>query len=194
MHRFAIQEPRFLPHAACELEIELRKGQLTVVMGENGIGKSSLLRHLYKVTKHSAVLVEQTSQDYFFDRTLGKIKQIILSSVRVEAAAFLELWCDWGLDQKEDRYLSTLSGGEGQALKICLGLSVPKDLYFLDEPSQYLDERSRFILDQRLKKLLAKNISILLVEHDLSWLTTGADVYELKMEQRILKIGRSWNI
>jgi ABC-type Mn2+/Zn2+ transport system ATPase subunit len=194
MYRFAIHEPRFLPHAGCELEIELRKGEMKLLVGENGIGKSSVLRHLLKTVKEPVALVEQLPADYFFDRTLGKIKQMILPRDDIDTSAFLELWSSLGLDKKEDRYLSSLSGGEGQALKICLGLSVSRDLYFLDEPSQYLDERSRIVLDQGLKNLLFKNASILLVEHDLSWLTTRADVQELRLEHKILIIGNSWSI
>jgi ABC-type Mn2+/Zn2+ transport system ATPase subunit len=194
MYQFAIKDPKFLPHVGCELELKLHPGGALILVGQNGIGKSSILRHLANSLTVPLVLIEQPSPDYFFDRSLSKMKHIVLSSKSVNPEVFHELWGLFGLSEKEDRSLFSLSGGEGQALKICLGLSLERDLYFLDEPSQFLDDRSRRVLDGALKKLGERGASILMVEHDLKWPSIRADVQELKIEHMTIKKGEAWTI
>jgi len=65
-----------------------------------------------------------------------------------------------------NRKLSELSGGELQKVAIAISLSRGADLYFMDEPSSFLDIRERL----KLAKLLAgmsRDKKFMLVEHDL---------------------------
>lgn len=194
MYRFAIHEPDFLPHLRCEIELLLKKGELTTIVGENGIGKSTLIRYLKAREATSIAHVEQISMDFFFDRRLDKIKSIYLESEDVDREAFLTYWHAFHLDQKEQRYLSTLSGGESQSLKLSLALAVKRDIYILDEPSQYLDERSKQALNNILQNLLKQNRSVLVIEHDLTWMKIHMQVHELVIDHQVLRKGKSWTI
>jgi translation initiation factor RLI1 len=105
---------------------------------------------------------------------------------------FLICWEKFGLDKKEDRLLSSLSGGEGQALKICLGLAPKTEIYSLDEPSQYLDDGMKMVLGHVIQELLLRKKSIFMVEHDLNWQKFSLKVVQLEINNRNLMRGKEW--
>lgn len=194
MYRFRITDPHFLPHLACDVELELRSGEILAITGENGIGKSTLVQRIFREHSSSITLVEQSPMDFFYDRNLATIKKIFLECAeKVDHAFFHELWNLFNLDKKEDRYQSSLSGGESQALKLCLGLSVERDLYFLDEPSQYIDANIKLRLNDVLSNLIRKNKALVIVEHDLTWIKTPLKVCQLEMNEGTLRKGRVWS-
>lgn len=195
MFTLRIEDPNFLPHCGCRIELSFDKGKLVSLVGENGLGKTTLVQRFYEEMSSKCSIVEQKNLQFFYDRKLIEFKKIFLevASGRISEKRFHKLWSRFNLHLKEDRKLSTLSGGEGQALKICIGLAVERDIYFLDEPSQYLDKDSRFKLAESMQELLSENKSIVLIEHDLSWQNIPMTVFELKIEDCFLQGVRSWN-
>lgn len=195
MKVFQLTDPLFLPHCACELRVSVHQGQALVLVGENGIGKSTLLNRFYlDIPAESRVVVEQKASEYFFDRKLVTIKQFFLQAELsgFNPDAFYTLWNTFDLNSKEERLVSNLSGGESQALKLCMSLCKEAEYYFLDEPSQYLDETKKKVLLQFLESLLLKEKTLLLVEHNREWLPSGWDIQELKIENNTLKQGAKW--
>ena len=74
-----------------------------------------------------------------------------------------------GLDDLSlDRAAHTLSGGEGQRIRLAtqIGASLVGVLYVLDEPSVGLHARDNERLLQALRRLVDKGNSVLVVEHD----------------------------
>jgi ABC-type multidrug transport system ATPase subunit len=102
---------------------------------------------------------------------------------------FTHLWKAFGLNDKDQRFQSTLSGGEEQALKLCLGLALESPLYLLDEPSQHLDPYSKSILSDWIQEEQRNFKSIILVEHDLEWLKSLKTLYQLMFENKTLVLG-----
>lgn len=194
MHRFQVKDPAFLPHLSCEVDFSLNKGELLAFVGENGLGKTTLVQRFSKLLNVS--IVEQKASDYFFDRSLKKVKEIFLSSNLSEEAHrnFERYWRRFNLQSKEDRYLSSLSGGEGQALKICLAMSIPKDVYILDEPSLSLDVQAKEQLCLLITELLQGGKSFIVIEHDTSWLPKPVRVQRLESRDQTLVLGDSWTI
>jgi ABC-type Mn2+/Zn2+ transport system ATPase subunit len=195
MYRFQVKDPNFLPHIGCDVDFSVNKGELLALVGENGVGKTTLVQ---RFSRHSinVSLVEQKASDYFFDRKLKRVKDIFLISLTTDNSRkfFESNWKAFHLDKKENRFLSALSGGEGQALKLCFGLSIPKDLYILDEPSQFLDKNSKEHLKGIITLLLQEGKGVLVVEHDLSWLPTPVRVVKLDCGNGVLVLGDSWSI
>jgi len=197
MKIFEVIDPLFLPHCGCELQVSLPLGGGLVLIGENGIGKSTLLRRLScMVSPDSQVVVEQMATEYFFDRKLGILKNFFLKAKlpHFNAVNFLSLWNDFELDKKEQRLLSHLSGGESQALKLCLALCKDCTFYFLDEPSQYLDSHRKKVLLNYLEKLRRDGKALLVVEHNLEWLPSGWKAQQLVVKDDVLKRGDEWTI
>lgn len=183
MYEFTLTDPQFLPHSGCEIQFSLKPGHVLCVMGENGIGKTTLVRRFWHEFEHQSISYTPQSQlEIFYDRNLAKFRELFLQAgnLHIDVLKFEKLWVDFGLSQKGDRSLSTLSGGEAQCLKLITGLCLRREVFVLDEPSQYLDQNKIQILRRWLDDLLAENKAILLVEHDRSWMSDSWQILELK--------------
>jgi len=197
MKLLQVQDPHFLPHCGCDLQLTLNRGEALILVGENGIGKSTLMKVLYSSLKpEERVVVEQRTSEYFFDRKLETLKNFFLSGnlPHFDEQAFDELWRAFGLEAREDRQISQLSGGESQALKLTLALCKETSFYLLDEPSQFLDDHRRKILAVYLLKLLEKQKSILIIEHNRHWIPRGWRVQDLVLRNDTLTLGDRWTI
>jgi len=185
---FKVEDSQFLPHIGCSVEFNVSSGEILILKGENGIGKSSLAKELYK--KHSISLVAQENSDLFYDRSVERVKKLFLESSAevVNKVLFEKYWNLFGLSKKEDRFLSTLSGGEAQMLKVCLGAFIEKEAILLDEPSQNLDENMKNVLNDLISDLKQK--AVIIIEHDSTWLRQTAKLMHLTVKNKIL-VGES---
>ena len=195
MYKFSVNDPDFLPHCGCQFELRLEKGDFITLVGENGVGKSTLARRFFQQSSFQISYIQQGPMDLFYDRSLRRIREIFLSSRRGEISEnkFLQMWEQFHFSKKETRLQSELSGGEGQALKLCLGLSIERDIYLLDEPSQFLDQSLREKLQDTLSSFLAEGKTVIMIEHDLSWAKFSMKISELNIQDNILKEKKSWN-
>jgi ABC-type Mn2+/Zn2+ transport system ATPase subunit len=185
----------FLPHTSCDIEFMLIPGEIKCITGPNGVGKSSFVKRLFRNHTNEVSIIQQNDLDIFYDRTLRKIKEIFHDSLPStdETESFIDLWHKFSLSEKEDRMQSSLSGGEGQLLKICLGLVTDKKVIIMDEPSQYLDSDKKDVLASVIKNLSMQGKSILMIEHDISWIHHDMSLIELGIKDHTLRIVRSWN-
>ncbi len=78
------------------------------------------------------------------------------------------------LRESLDRGVSELSGGELQRTAVAVAVLKDADLYLFDEPSSYNDVFQRMNVSKTIAEL-AKNASVVLVEHDLSFLDYLSD-------------------
>ncbi len=197
MHQLKVATSQFLPHLSCEFEVRLNPGELRVLCGENGIGKSTLLRKFFDSYKEKICIIlgDQRPLEFFFDRKLSVFKEILFpQQLGASALRFEKYWRAAGLEKKEDRLLSQLSGGESQLLKLITLCSADGEVYFLDEPGQYLDRDKRALANLLLEDLKAAGKSILVVEHDYSWFAPGTAVTELEIQEGTLKERKTWTI
>ncbi len=74
-----------------------------------------------------------------------------------------------------DREIGDLSGGELQRFAIAIVCVRDADMYMFDEPSSYLDVKQRLQAARVIRKLLAPEKYVLVVEHDLSILDYLSD-------------------
>jgi len=100
---------------------------------------------------------------------LAPLQQTIAERILKEIRERLRFLADVGLDYLTlDRASATLSGGEGQRIRLAtqVGSSLMGVLYILDEPSIGLHSRDNHRLLQSLKRLRDLGNSVIVVEHD----------------------------
>src|SRR5699024_7254923 len=100
---------------------------------------------------------------------LGHREEIIAGAVLQEIQARLRFLLDVGLNYLTlDRGASTLSGGEGQRIRLAtqIGAGLAGVLYVLDEPSIRLHPRDNHRLIETLKRLRDIGNTLIVVEHD----------------------------
>jgi excinuclease ABC subunit A len=96
-------------------------------------------------------------------------ESLIAERIRHEIAERLEFLCAVGLTYLSlDRNAATLSGGEGQRIRLAtqIGSRLRGVLYVLDEPSIGLHQRDNNRLIQALERLRDLGNTVLVVEHD----------------------------
>jgi excinuclease ABC subunit A len=94
---------------------------------------------------------------------------LVAERIRREIAERLEFLCAVGLNYLSlDRNATTLSGGEGQRIRLAtqIGSRLRGVLYVLDEPSIGLHQRDNGRLIEALEKLRDLGNTVLVVEHD----------------------------
>jgi len=195
MYKFVLKEPDFLPHIGCDVELSLEQGETLFLTGENGLGKSTLLKKVSEKLSDS-YLLSQSPLDSFYDRRLDQYISAVEKGLgdRMDKEVFARIWRKFGLDIKMDRLLSQLSGGERQCVKLATGLALHSPLLLLDEPSQYLDQEKKAILFGCLQALNQQGKSLLIVEHDLSWWKKKSLVVPLQIHEKTLTRGEAWTI
>jgi ABC-type multidrug transport system ATPase subunit len=193
MYRFAVHDPALLPHSGCRVDVFVESGELVALVGDNGVGKTTLLQRIFRDNRETVGLVPQAGLDFFFDRTLGTLRKLY-KNAEVNRARLDLTWEAFNLHRKENRYLSDLSGGEAQALKLCLVLAVEKSVYLLDEPHQHLDPVARGYVLELIRELTKEGRGIVLVEHNLDLVPRPATVIQLLQRDNVLIAGDTWTI
>ncbi|MEC4673888.1 MAG: excinuclease ABC subunit UvrA [Nitrospirota bacterium] len=145
-------------HNVCEVcqGARLKPESLSVKVGEKSIAE--VTQFSIQEAGSFFELVELTERERF-------IGQRILKEIRER----LEFLLNVGLDYLTlDRAAATLSGGEGQRIRLAtqIGSGLVGVLYILDEPSIGLHQRDNHRLLQTLLRLRDMGNSVLVVEHD----------------------------
>jgi excinuclease ABC subunit A len=114
-------------------------------------------------------LTIKEASGFFSGLTLGEREAAIARRVLKEIRERLGFLINVGLDYLTlDRPAGTLSGGEGQRIRLAtqIGSSLVGVLYILDEPSIGLHQRDNRRLLDTLKRLRDLGNTVLVVEHD----------------------------
>ncbi|MCY7010460.1 amino acid ABC transporter ATP-binding protein, partial [Streptococcus vestibularis] len=155
-------------HALRDINLEIEKGQVVVLLGPSGSGKSTLIRTInalesidngtlivngHNVTEASAKdLVELRKEagmvfqhfnlyphkTVLENVTLAPIKVLGISKADAEKTA--EKFLRYvNMWDKKDSYPGMLSGGQKQRIAIARGLAMNPELLLFDEPTSALD-------------------------------------------------------
>ena len=190
-------------HALKDVNVEIKKGEVVVIIGPSGSGKSTFLRSLN-------LLEEPTGGHIYFNgtdimdpkvninlmrRKMGMVfqqfnlfphmtvlKNMILAPVKLlkmpkaeaEAKA-LELLDRVGLKDRANAYPSQLSGGQKQRVAIVRALCMNPEVMLFDEPTSALDpEMVGEVLDV-MKQLAKEGMTMAVVTHEMGFAKEVAD-------------------
>jgi ATP-binding cassette subfamily E protein 1 len=108
----------------------------------------------------------------------GTVRELLAKAD--ESKRLDELVKTFELQAVVDREVSLLSGGELQRLAIAAALAREADVYFIDEPSSYLDIHQRLNVARAIRDLAEKRgKAVVVIEHDLAVLDFLADQVHL---------------
>ena len=165
-----------------EVSFNLYKGQKLAIIGENGKGKSTLLKTLmgfipklggdyeygYQVEKEyfDQQLEFQDVNSTILDDFYNEFQQLTTTQIRQALGAFLFSGDD------VFKEIKVLSGGEKVRLQLCKIFKKQANLLLLDEPTNHMDILGKVSLENILKEYKG---SLIFVSHDRYFVNKIAD-------------------
>ncbi|MFO8050141.1 MAG: ABC-F family ATP-binding cassette domain-containing protein [Thermoplasmatota archaeon] len=155
-----------------EGELDLDIGEKLGLFGPNGCGKSTLLKAVMGEIPHGGEMwvapgakIGYFSQSHDgLDPDLTPEQQLLKDLGKDNKALARQVLSRFHLkDRDAEREISTLSGGERARVALAHLIAQRRNLLVLDEPTNYLDIRSREAIEKALEHYKG---SILLVTHD----------------------------
>ncbi len=197
------------------LDFEVKPGEIFVIMGPSGSGKSVLLKHIIGLEAPDAgeILIENQpiqseevlnkyrmamvfqSGALLNSLTVGENVGLYLAEHRLKppeeiARIVAEKLEVVGLKDTEHKMPSDLSGGMKKRVAIARALVVEPQLILYDEPTSELDPMSAVVVAEEILKLSERiHVTSLVVSHDRDLAFGVADRIAVIHEGRILTIG-----
>lgn len=147
---------------------------ITLVLGQNGIGKTTLINHFAAVFSSTVSYKPQyLSFDKFQEKngTFPTVEAFLYNNIQkamTDTMFRTDVLKPLQIDQIKDHKLNQLSGGEMQRLWITFCLGTPAYIYLIDEPSACLDIEQRVTVTKVIKRFILHNQKIaFVVEHDM---------------------------
>jgi ATP-binding cassette subfamily E protein 1 len=163
-------------------------GEVVSFVGPNGIGKTTFLKILSGELKpvsgevlikpgNIAIKPQEVSPAIFSEETvIANLKRASQLAVDPTSWLYMELVKRLRINKLLERNIRDLSGGELQKVAVAVTLAQEADVYFLDEPSAYLDVEERITVARVIRRIVGeKNKTAIVVEHDLMLETFVSD-------------------
>ncbi|MES2677201.1 MAG: metal ABC transporter ATP-binding protein [Pseudomonadota bacterium] len=164
------------------INLELKKGEITTLIGPNGGGKTSIARILIGILKASdgEVFVSKNAKIGYMPQRLEIEKTIplrvidflnlpsrALASANAEAR-FAEMVKKLHIENILEKSIHQISGGQLQKTLLVKTIIDNPDILVLDEPTQFMDIAAQAQFYQIIEEIRSqKNCAILIISHDL---------------------------
>nr|MBQ8244917.1 ABC transporter ATP-binding protein [Oscillospiraceae bacterium] len=184
--------------------LELKAGEIGILLGKNGSGKTTLFKNILGIhkpgsgkilfegedllkmsRKERARRIAYVPQDIHFGALtvfdsilLGRISYFGLKSGEDDYKAVEKILMDMHLEEYAFRMVDELSGGERQKIAIARAMAQEPKLMVFDEPTGNLDiANEQLIIEEARKLAKEKNIAILSSLHDLNQALSFGDKF-----------------
>lgn len=200
------------------VDLALPPGRMTVIVGPNACGKSTLLRALARLRPASSgvAILDGTPVQRFgakdFARRLALLPQAVpvpegiavadlVARGRFPHQGMLRQWSDadeiavrramaaTATSGLADRPVDDLSGGQRQRVLLAMVLAQDTDLLLLDEPTTYLDVTHQIEVLELCAQLRREGRTVVAVLHDLQMAARYADHLVAMREGRLVAQG-----
>lgn len=172
-------------HILGPIDLKIDKGDIVVILGPNGSGKTSLLRALHGILKPkegtvrwSCLETESIRKQMFVFQTPIMLRRsvfenltypLLLRKISKEQANYQAArWLD-RIDLRTSMQVpaTRLSGGEKQKLALARALITEPEMLFLDEPCASLDGKTTYEIESLLQSCVANGTTIMMSTHDI---------------------------
>lgn len=173
-----------------DISFSVSKNDFILVVGSNGVGKSTLIKGILGLIKpisgdieflevkknQIGYMPQETKVDPNFP---ASVKEVILSGMinkmgfrpfynKKDKERLKEVLETLRIKDLEHKNFNELSGGQRQKVLLARALAASSNLLILDEPSNNLDQKSRSEFYTTLKHLNeGHNIAIIMITHDI---------------------------
>lgn len=203
------------------ISFSIQNGSVTVILGPNGVGKTTLLKCLngilspqkgrvcIKDTPIHTMSVKQIAQQVsyvaqkndaarvtVFDAVLlGRLPHIRYRTRAADLQKTDAVMRQLNLTHMSLKYLDQLSGGELQKVAIARALVQETDLLLLDEPTSSLDLKNQTQILELIKKIVKTHqIAAVMTMHDLNAALRYADYYICLKDHTVFSAGKITDI
>ena len=199
-----------------DVSFKAESGEIVGILGNNGAGKSTLVTCLNRILKPKSGKIilngkdaetlskrelaqyisyvaqknEQTQTTVFDSVLLGRKPYIKWSIGQEDIAVCDEIIERVGLSEMKLRALDELSGGELQKVMLARALVQQPKVMLLDEPTSNLDPKNQYEMMKLVRQVAdEKNITVLVVIHDLSLAMRFCDKFLLMKDGKVFTYG-----
>ena len=174
------------------------KGDQVALVGNNGAGKSSLLKLMSGVVKPSEGIMElfgrsikkhtpeamskhvafvfQNAEEMFIDDSVRKEIEFYLKARNVEDLSLVDkLLEDFGLTHLQHQDARLLSGGQQRRVSLAIGAAIRPSIIILDEPTANLDMATKTRVVEMLERLKKHVDTIIIATHDMQLVAEWAN-------------------
>ena len=161
-----------------DADFKIKRGRKVGIIGNNGCGKTTLLREILKGESENVKIANKVTIGYFdqSQKILQKEKSILENVT--ENCSYNQGFVRINLDNfgfKGDtvyKIVSSLSGGEKVKIALCKILLSDNNLLILDEPTNYLDIKAMEALE---KSLINTEKTVIIACHDRKFIENICD-------------------
>nr|WP_239534522.1 ABC transporter ATP-binding protein [Priestia taiwanensis] len=206
------------------LNLEIKEGKITTIIGPNGCGKSTLLKTMGRILKQKSGNVYMQEQDMqkMHTKTIAKHLALLPQSpvapleLKVEELISYGRYphrnntskltkedkemIEWALDITNvtpfrEREIGNLSGGQRQKVWLAMALAQETEILLLDEPTTYLDMAHQLDVLKIVERLnKEKACTVVMVLHDINHAARFSDEIIAMKEGRIMTVGEPLHI
>jgi len=189
-----------------DISITVQPGEILVLLGGSGVGKSTVLRILSNLEQANSGQLELDAQpldfkdvgmvfqDFNLFSNLTVLDNLVYPLVHVakmnEQQAkqkALSVLAKFNIDQKANTYPSSLSGGQKQRVAIARALCMEPKVICMDEPTSALDPMLTTEVGQIIQSMAKQGIIIVIATHDIGLLESLSCTICLMKDGKIIE-------
>ncbi len=204
------------PEVLKDVSFDIEPGKFLAILGNNGVGKSTLLKCFNHILKPDAGEVLLDGKNLLTQSPRDVAKQVAFVSQSVPSTQMTvhdvvmlgrRPYMHWGFTEKDHtivhdamhrldvedmrgRFLNQLSGGEKQKVMLARALAQQPKVLLLDEPTSALDIQNQYAVLKMVRDICHKDAIIaVMVIHDLNLALRFCDRFLLLKDGQVYRQG-----